>query len=291
MPETKYGKYFIRGSKPNEWRWSYQQEVDRCIAKIDDDVIKGSFALYAHWLAPEDAFVFVHAPHTHPYDEHLFCMGFNPDDPLDFGGQFEFHLGKGFERHVITKPSVLFIPAHFVHGPMIWRLRKPILGVGYSMGPIETHQTDNELINFKEALEIKYDKYIATGPKPNETREYFKKAVTYIDDDVVKGSHFFYSTFISKENPLLELPPHINPYDQYMVFAGTNYKDRFNLGAEVEFCMGEDLEKHTFNQSTAVYIPGGLPHGPIKIKINRPFIFINATNGPRLEAATYKPSK
>ncbi len=54
-------------------------------------------------------------------------------------------------------------------------------------------------------------------------------------------------------------------YDQIMIFMGTNTYDLGYLGAQIDFCIGEDKEKHRITTSQAVSIPKGLPYGPITI--------------------------
>jgi hypothetical protein len=49
------------------------------------------------------------------------------------------------------------------------------------------------------------------------------------------------------------------------------------LGIKVTFEMGEEGEKHAFNETTAIYIPKGLTHGPIwdsPFKPNKVFCLI-----------------
>ena len=290
MTETKYGKYFASGSKPGEFRWSYLQEVDTCAYKIDDDRMKGAFFMYVHWIGPNDGFHFVHAPHYHAYTDNLVSMGTNPDDPNDFGGQLEIHLDHGFERHVITKPTIVYIPKQLVHGPILWRIRKPVLGLGISMGPIAEHSRDNELINFKQSLEINHAEKIIQGPKPGETRKFFKDAVVYTDDDRVKGSTFIYTKFIKNGADLEEAfsKTVTSPYDTILGFIGINPAEKETLNAEIQIAMGKEGEKHTFNKTTGVFIPHDFVRGPIKCKLNKPFILAVATNGPRMEEIPYK---
>lgn len=58
----------------------------------------------------------------------------------------------------------------------------------------------------------------------------------------------------------------IHPYDECLVFAGIDTTDILNLGAEVSIELGEEREEHVFSEPSAVVIPKGLPHGPVKIR-------------------------
>ncbi len=62
---------------------------------------------------------------------------------------------------------------------------------------------------------------------------------------------------------------------QIIGFIGTNPMNCREFDAEIEFCLGEEKEKHIINVPTVVSIAKHLSHGPIQItKINKPFIFL-----------------
>jgi hypothetical protein len=61
------------------------------------------------------------------------------------------------------------------------------------------------------------------------------------------------------------------------LFQGTDPKDPLELGADIEFWLGEDdtLEKVEFSTSTCVHMPAGLGHFPMKVSnLKRPFVLI-----------------
>ncbi|RQV93479.1 hypothetical protein EH220_08235 [bacterium] len=50
------------------------------------------------------------------------------------------------------------------------------------------------------------------------------------------------------------------------------------LGAEVEMCVGPEMEKHIITKSTIVYLPPNFVHSPWKVmKVTRPFILVTVT--------------
>jgi len=69
--------------------------------------------------------------------------------------------------------------------------------------------------------------------------------------------------------------PMAHDFVQIIGFLGTNPMNCREFDAEIEFCLGEEKEKHIINKPTVVSIAKGLMHGPIEItKINKPFIFL-----------------
>lgn len=69
--------------------------------------------------------------------------------------------------------------------------------------------------------------------------------------------------------------PHKHDYAEIFLFIGTNAKDTADLGAEVEFWMGEgkDMEKVILNTSSSIYVPPNIAHFPqIWRKVKRPVL-------------------
>ena len=72
----------------------------------------------------------------------------------------------------------------------------------------------------------------------------------------------------------LSTKPHVHDYDEAIFFIGSDPNNIEDLGAEVEMALGPDEEeKHVFNKATAVVIPRGMPHCPIRtLKIDKPYL-------------------
>ena len=69
--------------------------------------------------------------------------------------------------------------------------------------------------------------------------------------------------------------PHSHDYAKLLCFIGGNPTDITDLGAEIEFHLGEEQEKHIINKTAVVSIPAGLVHGPINItKVEKPIVFL-----------------
>ena len=68
----------------------------------------------------------------------------------------------------------------------------------------------------------------------------------------------------------------IHPYDECLVFAGTDNSDILHLGAEISIELGEEREEHVFSEPSVVIVPKGTVHGPVTIKkIDRPIVHYN----------------
>ena len=101
-------------------------------------------------------------------------------------------------------------------------------------------------------------------------------------------------------NVIMDLP-HTHDCDEIWLFFGTNPKDNKDLGGEIEFWMGEgdEAEKYTITEPSAVYVPAGVAHCPVYYKtVKRPIISIPILLGDNCKTsyinkipATFKRSK
>ncbi|OGO32913.1 MAG: hypothetical protein A2Z29_01605 [Chloroflexi bacterium RBG_16_56_11] len=75
--------------------------------------------------------------------------------------------------------------------------------------------------------------------------------------------------------------PHVHDFDQVMLFAGSDMNDLGELGAEIEFCLGEEMETHMITTTTAVAIPRGTPHLPAAVnRLDRRFYLMEISIAP-----------
>ena len=124
MDETKYGKYFITGftelKHKNSWARNVALKDETPLLRIDEEVMKGiSFFTRCNWFWPSIIKTKLEVrstkPHSHTYDEVIGLIGTNPDDPHDLCGEVEINMGG--EKHIVTKTSLIYIPAGLEHGP------------------------------------------------------------------------------------------------------------------------------------------------------------------------------
>lgn len=272
-----FNQYFVRGPKPEETN----ETIKRYIAMLDDDVVKGSFFFSALFMQPKYSTP-ITPPHFHPYSEVLFFQGLNPDRPEELGWEIDLYLGEEFERHTITKTSLIYLPPRMVHCPIISRMKRPVFHIYSVTGPVDVLLEFHGKIKQEGVFDRHYDKNIISGSKANETRKEYKNCTAYLDDDIIKGSFHFASSFVSNDNPIQQQNPKSHPYGTVLGFFGIDPDNQFELGAEVELLMGEKLERQSFNKSAVVFIPAEMKYCISKTRVNRPFIFVERSSGPKL---------
>jgi hypothetical protein len=142
------------------------------------------------------------------------------------------------------------------------------------------------------AEELKYRKYFLNELTPQEREKGFGKSPMFLiwtDDDIIKGSHCFSAMIMGQEAEKVAHGPHLHNDPEVLVALGTDPDNPGDLGATIELSMGPEMEVHTFNTSTLVYIPAKFIHCPFRVRdVKRPFIFIQAQYAPKMTETSFK---
>ena len=148
--------------------------------------------------------------------------------------------------------------------------------------------------------ESKYDiNYITETPR-NPIHPQARDAVSdmpvintlWVNDELqgkLKGAFYLETSLVVRATegpPEMGGKPHKHDWDEYLVFLGTDPKDPFDLGGEIEFWVGG--EKHLITKSCAVFCPRGVYHCPLYTRrVDRPFICFSVGNTTRYRHAKY----
>jgi hypothetical protein len=123
-----------------------------------------------------------------------------------------------------------------------------------------------------------------TGPMVIFSKNFVPEASTIVEYGIVSGDMVIGDgSFVSK---------HKHDYAEIFMFLGTDPKNPRDLGAEVEFWIGEgkDQEKIVFTTSSSIYVPPGLAHFPqIWRNVKRPVFTVVVM--PSLKQKKLKPAK
>ena len=116
----------------------------------------------------------------------------------------------------------------------------------------------------------KYGKYVIKEPykKHHQLECVSLSGEELMADCIITHQVFYKPEFILKS-------PHSHDFVEIISLLGTNPMNCREFDAEIEWCLGEEREKHIINVPTVIPMAKGLIHGPIEItKINKPFIFL-----------------
>jgi len=137
--ETNVVEKYLRadGSLPN-----VPQGFLKLLLWLDGAKLNGAPYMEAVWFCTPKELDTEEEPHTHEFDEFLACIGSDPENPGELGGELHFFIGG--EEYALDKSFILYIPAGVPHCPMYveW-LDRPFLHftggrpsvLNYSGGP------------------------------------------------------------------------------------------------------------------------------------------------------------
>lgn len=133
-------------------------------------------------------------------------------------------------------------------------------------------------------MDGKYGHLFISGVDPEIQEQRTYAAIGFIGEKTFKGC-FDYNVFWIGDKPYgaygtrswgeIAHGPHEHKYPELLIHLGTDPENPYDLGAEVEMCMGEEMEKYTFNRSTIICLPANFVHSPWRIlNVTRPFLFV-----------------
>ena len=146
MKERKYAKYFL--TEPG-LRNKPKIEMSNPSAYVDS---KSHFGINTNfsmaWRYIKEPMLFDRIPHSHDFDEFLCFLGGNLEDIFDFDATIELSMGEEEELYLIEQPTVVHIPAGFVHTPLTFkRVDKPVLFHPIALTP-DYYSNHSEKVKF-----------------------------------------------------------------------------------------------------------------------------------------------
>jgi hypothetical protein len=224
--------------------------------------------------------------HNHPFDELLLFFGYDDKDMSYLGSDMELSLGKEWETHKFSVPTVGVAPKGFPHCPLVTeKVYKPFghfhlaLSSTYSGDRVSKEgETDgNKYSHLMKPMVIK------KGVGGADAVQFAE-----MSGDELEGLNINFTMGLFNQAGRWDPGhgTHIHPYDEAYVFFGHNTDNLSYLGAEITMEIGKEHEKHTFDKPTVVAIPRGVPHGPITCnKVDRPYSVMKVGLGAKYESS------
>ena len=122
MADTKYDNLFTNDCVVRSEIFDMSMISTRKMERFGD----GNFSMDCFYVTYSR--VFGEKPHRHSFAQYMCFLSANPIDTGDFDAEVEVYLGDEGEKHVITSPTIAYIPAGLPHGPLNFaRIAKPVL--------------------------------------------------------------------------------------------------------------------------------------------------------------------
>jgi hypothetical protein len=136
--------------------------------------------------------------------------------------------------------------------------------------------------------ETKYGKYIVRElktpqrftPEFNASYAEWAKRTLWMDDDVVKGAFQMNCSWYMRPpmHETGEAKPHVHDCPEIIGFFSGNPESPYDLGAEVEFWLEDEM--HLITTSAMIFVPPGMKHCPLILRrVDRPIFHFSVLTG------------
>jgi hypothetical protein len=220
--------------------------------------------------------------HVHEYDEIVLHWGGNPEMPQVLGGEIEFYIGG--QPITFNTTTGIFIPAGTPHGPLTWKkFEFPHIEMAMMLGTgdVKKGWGKSGIKEARKNLPVKdkkfdYEQYVIRSPmreagnKLQSGRQ--EPTMTYMSKVQINAANHYieFGWIWDIVDPSIPAMTH-KKFDELVLHIGGDPKDPEDLGATMQFGLGDDLL--TFDKSFAMWIPRGLVHGPLIWKeVRKPHI-------------------
>ena len=281
MAESKYEKNMVKMSK--------EGRRGPGGALMSDELVPGCnvFIMY-FWILkmPEPNPNPMHQSFEwHDYDEIIFNVGMDPDNPEILGGETEGYMGHS--QQIMNKTTLLYIPANAEHGRISTHsFEKPYIQLAIKLSS-NIEKMDERLTREEtsHSPDEDYNRYMITEPlrelaSPPGTTGRTSPPYTFLNNKLVPDCNVYleYSWIWDMPTPNPIEMSHAHNYDEIVLNIGADPENIEELGGEIEAYMGG--EKQVTDKTSAVYIPKNVEHGPVKwTKFEKPHIQMSIVLG------------
>ena len=243
-------------------------------------VPEADYTIKLGWITTQPQPAAIVEEHTHDEDEIIILWGNNHQYPQVLGGEVEMVIGG--QKITFNTTAGIYIPAGLPHGPMTWKqyksphmlmtlmLSKSVPGPGLKDGPFD------------------YEQYVIRSPMREAGAELTAgrtaPTMTYMSGVQIPGVktyiEFGWTFGIPKSSRTAHAMPvmaHDN-FEEIVLHIGGDPEDPLDLGGDLEFHVGGQPLR--FNTSSALFVPKGVFHGPIKcLEYRKPHIVMAIMGG------------
>ena len=219
--------------------------------------------------------------HVHDYDEIVLHWGGDYTQPQVLGGEIEFYIGG--QPITFNTTTGIFIPAGVSHGPLTWKkFQFPHIEMALMLGTGDPSKgwDKSGIQKEKKAIPKKtkvfdYEQYVIRSPMREAApgvKGRQSPTMTYMSRTQINVANYYIEFGWIWEKPAPSIPKMVHDdYDEIVLHIGGDSKNPEDLGADMEFGMGDDLLQ--FSTNFGMWVPKGVVHGPLNWhRVRKPHI-------------------
>lgn len=202
--------------------------------------------------------------HTHERDEIMILFGGRFERPQVLGA--EVGLAIGGQRMVLTTTTGLYLPAGVAHGlTVVSRIGAPFMVLSLSLPPLAS-------VRRPGTGTFDYEQYVIRSPMREAGAEFTAgrtaPTMTYMSGVQIPGVETYIEFGWTFGQPASTRTRNAMPsmahrdYEEVVLHLGGDPAEPLDLGGDIEFVVGGQPLR--FSTSSALFIPRGVEHGPIR---------------------------
>ena len=207
---------------------------------------------------------------VHDFDEIFIYWGKDPAKPQVLGAEIEFYIGG--QPVTFNTTASIYIPKGTPHGPINWKkVEQPHLEMMMVLGtgdPLKEWGKGGKTGSHKpmKPEPFDYEQYIIRSPmreSPGALSGQGRQSptMTYMSETQITGIKTYLEFgWIHKITDTIREMKHDN-FEEIVLHIGNDPEHPEDLGADMTFGLGGTEKK--FNTNYAMFIPKGMPHGPL----------------------------
>lgn len=206
--------------------------------------------------------------HVHDTDQIVLFLGTNHKRPQVLGGEIEFFIGG--QPVTFNTTAGIFVPRGVSHGPVSWkRYQSPHIQMSILIGSSSPGRYEKDPPAVTDIFD--YEQYIVRSPMREAGAEFTagrtSPTMTYMSGIQVPGVKTYIELGWTFGMPRSQRTTGAMPemvhrlYDEIVLHIGADHENPADLGADIVFYV--DGQPLAFNNTSALFIPRGMAHGPI----------------------------
>lgn len=273
MNDESYAKYMVNKPIDEDVSGQTRKSIKTLTYMSPAQVPESDYHIKIGWITHQLQPATIIEEHTHMEDEIIILWGCNHEYPQVLGGEVEMEING--QTTVFNTTTGIYLPAGVPHGPMTWKKFTTTHVIMTMM--LATDTTDPE----KKQGITDYEQYVVRSPMREAGAEFTAgrtaPTMTYMSGVQIPGVKTYIEfgwTFGMPESRrtsnAMPSMAHDN-FEEIVLHIGGDPDNPLDLGADIEFHMGG--QPLGFNTSSAIFIPKGVLHGPIKcLEYRKPHI-------------------
>lgn len=264
MNSEDYARYLVTSPLEGIEEQKESTGVHMMTYMSQQQVPEADYTIKLGWITERPQPASIMEEHTHDTDEIIILWGNNHRYPQVLGGEAEIAIGG--QKITFNATTGIYIPSGLPHGPMTWKryksphimmtlmLSRSVSGPVLKDGPVD------------------YEQYVIRSPMREAGAELTAgrtaPTMTYMSGVQIPGVKTYIEFGWTFGMPKSARTAHAMPvmahdnFEEIVLHIGGDPKDPLDLGGDIEFHVGGQPLR--FNSSSALFVPKGVFHGPIK---------------------------